>query len=150
MSARSLAPAASLGAWLFALGSLGALGWIIANHGSGADETSTLLGSGDRSGLGFRYEGAAGTFLAMAQALGVLVALVLSVLPHTTLRRAGHLGLVAWCGLWLLNALYLAPTGPRGFWLGVAGVLAVFLACTVHRALAAWPPRRDLAGSAGP
>ena len=54
-------------------------------------------------------------------------------------RRAGAAILVAWCGLWLGNAIYFAWIDAyfRPVWLAIAAMVAAFLTCTV-----AWAARR--------
>lgn len=134
-------------AWVFTLGSLAALIFMIIWHWPGTDSVCSILlahaNGGSHHGFGLHYEYVPGTFLLWGEALAVLAALLMSVSRTAALRRVGHVGLIGWCSLWLANALWFVwLTGPQTiFWSAAAALLALFLAATLVRAARGW--RRD-------
>jgi hypothetical protein len=130
------------GAWIFALGTLAALVYIVWVRWPGTGNTSHIMGvsvNGETfAGLGFRYVGVPGTVLALAEAIFVLAGIVLSIYPRDKLRRIGHVMLVAWAGLWLGNAVNVARLAgdfTRYVWIGL---LVLFFLSTVLRAVLGW------------
>ena len=132
----------SVGAWVFALGTLAALVFIAWARWPGADTTSHIMGvtvDGELyAGLGFRYEGVGGTALVLTEALYLAAAIVMSVLPRNRLRRIGHVMLVAWAGLWLGNAVNIARLGGGFIWGVWIGLLGFLFLCTLLRAARGW------------
>ena len=131
-----------IGAWVFALGTLGALLVIAWARWPGTDSTSHIMGvtvDGELyAGLGFRYEGVPGTVLVVAEALYLAAGIVMSVLPRNRLRRIGHVMLVAWAGLWLGNAVNIARLGSGFIWIVWIGLLSLLFLCTLLRAARGW------------
>jgi len=137
---------ATIGAWAFAIGTLGTLLFITWARWPGTNSESHILSRSvngrDYTGLGLRYVGIAGTVLAILESVVVLSGLVMSVLHGTLVRRIGHGLLVAWGALWLGNVTYLAQAaGVGGIWPVVILVLALCFLCTVYRAVRGWRPR---------
>jgi hypothetical protein len=125
-------------AWFFFLFSiLGAwvLGVMVAWPG-GIDSTELL---GLTYHVGLAYEGRAGALLAVGEAVAVATCLLLSRAPRATLRRIGHLGLLAWVSLFLGNALCSFDAGDAMV-LGVVATLAAIWLCVLLRAVWFWTP----------
>jgi hypothetical protein len=136
------------GAWLFALASLAALLWIgVQRLGdpAGSDHLfRTTVGGVSHSGLGFAYQGPGGTALLIAQIALVSAAIVMASHSRTVLRRLGHAILVAWCALFVFNAISLWAIDGMPLWAAVAAISGLLLACTAHRAACQWRgPRED-------
>ena len=133
--------AGSVGAWVFALGTLAMLVVVAWSRWPGTDSTSHIMSvtvDGEvYAGLGFRYVGIPGTVLVLAEALYLAAGIIMSVLPRNRLRRVGHVALLAWAGLWLGNAINIAQLG--GFiWVVWIGLLGLFFLCTLLRAARGW------------
>jgi hypothetical protein len=86
-------------AWIFVVGSLGALGFIMAMRGSNFTGTSTIMnvtvGEQSYQAPWFYYTGKSGTPMLYSQAALVILAMVLSVLrgphrPHHAHRLVTH------------------------------------------------------------
>ena len=94
---------------------------------------------------GLTYLGREGAFLALGEAVVVLVALALSMVIRPWFRRLGLLLCFAWPALWAAHAVLYASSdpGPRSSALG--GALRFVCACAVHRGARLWslkPPKK--------
>lgn len=134
------------GAWLFAVGTLCGLVWFISQGWPGSGRTtivSTSVGENRYHGIGLTYTGMPGTILLWSEALVLLAAIVLSVLPRTPLRRIGHGLLIAWSALWVANFVWLTVVG--GTWMLLWTIwpilLGVLFLCTLYRAARGWRAR---------
>lgn len=94
---------------------------------------------------GLTYAGQNGAALALGEALGVLIALGLSMMFGSAARRLGLLLMIGWSGLWAVNAvIILAGAWSHSWWhvsahfLGATLALFVILAAMVHRAARLW------------
>ena len=87
---------------------------------------------------GLTYLGHEGAYLALGEAVVVLVALALSMVIRPWFRRLGLLLCFAWPALWATHAVLYASSepGPRSMALG-AGLLFV-CACALHRGARLW------------
>lgn len=139
---------ANAGAWIFALGTLGALLFVAWFRGPGSTGESHIMSvtvdGQDHVGLGLNYVGVAGTVLLLAEAAVVVSAMVMSVLPRRRLRRIGHGVLVLWSGLWLGNAVYLARLDWGFVWALFVTLFAFLFLCTLLRAIRGWNLARPL------
>ena len=96
-------------------------------------------GGGDniKSAWGLTYYGWGGAVLAFVQVAVVLSALWASMRWKTAYRRAGHIVLILWAGLWAVNAFYIFGDGT----FNLIYVLPFFLLCTCIRAVMGWRER---------
>ena len=140
---------ASGAAWVFVLGSLFGLAWVIASlvrdPSDPAVIISTEVGGRVYTGWGLTYRGHFGAVIAAVQALGVAAAAVASSLPAargTRPRRIGHAVLCAWAALWAFNFIRVASLDHLLLTRSLAVVLCLFAACTAYRAFSGWWPRR--------
>ena len=133
---------ATIGAWVFAVGSLLTLVLIACLHWPGTDSTSHIMAVSvdgkSVAGPGFNYVGIPGTALVITEALVVLAGIALSIMPQDKLRRIGHVQLVLWAGLWLTNAVYVTRFEFSVLWALVIALFAFFFACTIVRAVRCW------------
>ncbi len=138
----ALLRAAQLYAWVFAVGTLGALVFVAWMHWPGTGSASHLMWvriDGQPCGaLGFHYRGVAGLVLIIAEAAVLLSAIIMSVVPRRRLRGIGHVLLVVWVGLWLGNAVGIARLGGGPIFILWIGLLVLAFLCTVVRAAHAW------------
>ena len=108
------------------------------NGGGAFREALGLTFGGEQSfftkvGLGV-LTGMEGAFLAAAEAVLIVLALLMSLLPNPGARRFGAFVLMAWVGLWLANAGWLAYREGFELFLVASTVLLVFIfACSVQR-----------------
>ena len=145
---------ATIGAWVFAVGSLLTLVLIAFLHWPGTDSTSHIMAVSvdgkSVAGPGFNYAGVPGTVLVITEALVVLAGIVMSVMPQNKLRRIGHVQLVLWAGLWLSNAVYVTRFEFGVLWALVITLFTILFACTLVRAGRGWrPATRGAAGRVG-
>lgn len=131
------------GAWVFAIGSLVTLIFIVWARWPGTDSVSHIMGvtvdGKTVAGLGFRYSGIPGTVLAIGEALCVAAAIVMSILPgKNRIRRIGHVMLVAWSGLWLVNGVNAARLDGGILWMLLVALLVLLFVCTLFRAARGW------------
>ena len=130
------------GAWILTLGTLFVVVWFFV--ALTLDPTTACrtwsVGTGpDLTGaVGLTYDGRVGQLLAGAQIALVLAALTVSMNRRLILRRLGHLGLIAWAGLWLGNAVWFMTQTPMPITRLVAWILGMLFACTVLRAVFNW------------
>ena len=106
-------------AWVFLAASLAPLmtdlGWPPHRMSQAQENTYVLRATVDGkeyTSWGLTYEGPSGHMLRLVETAGVLIAAVLSLLPHDGLRRLGLIALVAWAGLWFGNGLCIAIVAP--------------------------------------
>ena len=144
----------SMIAWAFAMVSIVSLGLIAFRLASGnIKEASvlTLLPASFVAGIetaqpwGLTFSGPTGAFIAGGEAMGVLLAVGLSMMFASTPRRLGLLMMLGWAGLWATDAvLILAQTWSHGWWQVsvqfLAATLALFIvvAAMAHRASRLW------------
>jgi len=130
------------GAWIFALSTLGALVWIGWMHWPGTGSTTHLMWvriDGQPYGaLGFHYKGVGGLVLIIAEAVVLLSAIIMSVVPRRRLRGIGHVLLIVWAGLWLGNVVGITRLGGGPIFILWIGLLGLIFVCTVVRAAHAW------------
>jgi hypothetical protein len=128
------------GAWLFAVGSLFPLLWLLTEGGNGAVfQTHTARGAHAIPLL--HYSGVLGAMLIWAELLAVSGAFLLTVAPRVPgkFARIGHVVLLGWSALWTLGTWRLATLDP-GFWTVQALFLSALSGCTVYRAWRNWNP----------
>jgi hypothetical protein len=131
-------------AWIFAVGSLGALGFIMSMRGSHFTGNSTIMSltvNGQTyHAPWFHYTGRAGTVMLYAEAALALAALVMSVLPGVAIRRIGHGALITWSLMWLVMPVWFLWKDPNRSteWIALSIVFAASLLATVVRAAASW------------
>ena len=139
---------AGLGTWLFVvLTTAQVLGyfvysWFVPHELRYCQVWAVSIGGKLHEPIGLTYRGLAGQVLAGAEAALVVTAMVLSLRRHLVLRRLGHVGLIAWACLWLVNEAWffvLQSLTVRGLRLSM---VSVFSACTVLRAVLQWTPSR--------
>jgi hypothetical protein len=106
---KALLRAAMILAWVFALGTLGALVVIAWAHWPGQGSPAHLMAADVKGQVHFGR-----------------------------LRRIGHVLLVAWGGLWLGNAANIARLGGGVIWALWIGLLGLFFLCTLVRAVHGW------------
>jgi hypothetical protein len=139
---KALLRAAAIFAWVFALGTLGALVFVAWMHWPGTGSASHIMwvrvNGQEYGGLGIQYKGVAGLVLVIAEAVGLLSAIVMSILPRKRWRRIGHVLLVVWAGLWLGNAVGIAQLGGGPIFALWIGLLGLAFLCTVIRAVRGW------------
>jgi hypothetical protein len=139
---RALLRAAQIYAWVFAVGTLGALVWIGWMHWPGTGSACHLMWvriDGQPYGaLGFHYKGVAGLVLIITEAVVLLSAIVMSVVPRRRLRGIGHVLLVIWAGLWLGNAVGITRLGGGPIFILWIGLLGLAFLCTAVRAGHGW------------
>ena len=87
---------------------------------------------------GLTYVGREGAFLALGEAVIVLVALALSMVIRPSFRRLGLLLCLAWPALWATHAVLYASSDPDPRWIALAGGLLFVCACAVHRGARLW------------
>jgi hypothetical protein len=136
------------GAWLFLLASLTQVAWAIAMTWSDPASLTTLyqttVGGETYQAIGMTYTGFAGLVWALLQAAVVLTAAGMSVVPVARLRRLGHGVLVAWAMFWMLNLIRLTALDMQVDTVAQTLVMAIFLGCTIYRAVARPRPRHRL------
>jgi len=129
---------------MFLIGSLMALAGVVV-YLSGSGQAASLLAAQDGAGtlqaFGLSYEGAGGIVLAGVQAAIVGSAWLCTRSSRGGTRKLGLATIMAWAGLWLANALWLAGASDN-VWRDLAAwiMLAVF-ASTGIRAIKDWPRR---------
>ncbi len=144
---KSIGTLASGAAWVFVLGTLFGLSWVIASLLNNPSHPAVMIGTDvdgkPYSGWGLTYRGTMGLVLAVVQGLVVAAAAVASALPAaraTRARRIGHVVLCVWAALWTFNAFRVASLTPMLFTQGLSVLFSLFTACMVYRALAGWRP----------
>lgn len=129
------------GAWLFAIGSLIPLLWLMSDGGADGAVFRTSVGAREYSIPLLTYSGGVGMLLIWAEILAVAGAFMLTAAPRVPpkLARIGHGVLVAWSLLWTLGTWRLAAITP-GFWTFQSLFLTALCGCTVWRAWRNWKP----------
>jgi hypothetical protein len=138
--------AVSISAWAFILGTLVVLGGGIVSAWPNLNPAYEVMNAdvdGVRyAAVGLSYHGTAGLTLMFAQFLLIAAALAASLLPNVSVRRSAHIVLIAWCLLWLGNAVWLATVDPAFEWLMVwlifIALFALGAVSAVARAALAW------------
>ena len=140
------------GAWLFALGSLFPLLWLV-NDGAaeGGKVFATTVGRHEYTIPLLTYRGGIGMLLIWAEILAVAGAFILTAAPRVPLKlsRIGHGVLIAWSALWSLGTWRLSVIDP-GFWTLQALFLSALGACTLWRAWKNWTPAAGSPSSSVP
>ena len=136
------------GAWFFIVVSLLHLAWAIGVKWSDpAGPTrlyQTSVGGITYDAWALTYTGRLGLLLALAQAVLVTGATVVSVRRlgfPLRLRRIGHGVLCGWAALWFLNMMRLAGLDHALDSLAQTSLLGLLLACTALRAAPSWTQR---------
>lgn len=139
------------GAWLFAIGSLLPLFWLISDGGADGAVFAAHVGDRSYSIPLLTYSGGIGMLLIWAEILAVAGAFILSAAPGVPIKlsRIGHGVLIAWSLLWTLGTWRLSFFSP-GFWTFQALFLTVLCGCTLWRAWINWRPPVASAPSAQP
>jgi hypothetical protein len=129
------------GAWLFAIGSLFPLLWLISDGGAYGAVFRTTVGDHARTIPLLSYSGGIGMLLIWTEILAVAGSFILTAAPRVPMKlaRVGHGVLVAWSLLWTLGTWRLATYSP-GFWTFQALFLSVLCGCTIWRAWRNWAP----------
>jgi hypothetical protein len=135
---------------LFIVVSLGHLLWATAVMLPDLGLTTlyqTTVGDEIHRAVGLSYEGASGLIRAVLQAAVVATAALVTLLPWTRWRRAGHVVLVVWAGWWAANLAWLAGLDHQADSALQAGTMTVLLLCTAGRALRGWGQRPRRGGA---
>ena len=139
-------------AWAFGIATAAILVYLARGLYTGdsiASSPLVLLNPKDASQpVGLSFIGMTGAYAAVGSAVGVMVALGMSMMFNSNLRKLGLMAMVGWAGLWTYNAGTVVMAGFRGgSWSGdsrmlIAGLvlLAVF-ACMIHRMIRCWRVR---------
>jgi hypothetical protein len=141
---KSLKGVVLTGAWVFALGTLMqvlgyfVLSWLEPVGNRYCQLWVSTIGGHVYEPIGLTYRGMAGQALAGGQAAYIIAALVLSLMRYATLRRIGHICLIAWAIVWLSNAVWFVLLGSMNFTGTDAGLIAALCMCTVLRAVLTW------------
>lgn len=141
---RPLRRFAAGGAWFFIVVSLIqviAAAAIMWQDSRGFKLVHSIVGDRSYDAPFLTYHGTTGLLLALFQAAAVALAAAFSVLPWPrtlALRRAGHVALVGWSGLWAADLIWLASIDGRWDSIAQAILLCVLLLCTGLRAVAGW------------
>lgn len=130
------------GAWLFAVGTLATLVFLIVMSWPGGGQSVIASSTTDGvtyNAIGLTYTGVPGTVLLWFESIVLLAAIALSVLPALRLRRAGHAALVVWASLWFANGIWLTAYGGVWYlWIVWPVLCGAFFLCTVYRAACRW------------
>ena len=125
-------------AWFFAIATILSLILIIVIDFNKPDAVGRIMSTGDginiKSAWGLTYAGRTGHLLAALQIILIAAALWASTSGFSSIRRIGLIALVAWAGLWTLNAFYVFPDGE--FLLVFQTVF--FFICTFARTFTRW------------
>jgi hypothetical protein len=133
---------ASAVVWLFGLATaiyllyLFAELWIEPTTRLTALDALELAPANDNWGL--TYTGHMGAYLALGEAVAVLVALALSMVFQPWLRRLGLVLCVGWAGLWTTHVVLAAGSQPDLITIGLAGGLIVVTASAIYRLCRLW------------
>ncbi len=121
-------------AWIFAIGTLVTL--LVTASMLMADEDGAAQ---IRGGIGLDYQGLAGAVMIITELVIVPAGIIMSMLKQPMMRRIGHGILVAWCGLWLLNAVSVAKADNLVLmWTFMVPALILMFASTIVRAVRGW------------
>jgi hypothetical protein len=143
-----LAKLATGGAWLFAIGSLFPLVWLMSDGGANGAVFKTSAGGNEYTIPLLTYSGGIGMLLIWGEILAVAGAFILTAAPRVPrkLARIGHGVLIAWSVLWMLGTWRLATVHP-GFWTFQGVFLTALCGCTVWRAWCNWSPGASATGA---
>lgn len=136
---------ASAVVWLFGLATaiyllyLFAELWIEPGARLTALDALELTPASDNWGL--TYVGQSGAYLALGEAVVVLVALALSMVYQPWLRRLGLFLCVGWAGVWTTHVVLAAGSQPDLITVGLAGGLIVVTASAIYRMFRLWPQK---------
>lgn len=146
-----LARLATGGAWLFAVGSLMPLFWLMSDGAADGAVFQSVVGDHSRTIPLLTYHGGVGMLLIWAEIFAVAGAFILTAAPRVPLKlaRIGHGVLIAWSLLWTLGAWRLAAFSP-GFWTLQSLFLTSLCGCTAWRAFRNWTPMTIAPTSAQP
>ncbi|MHC5002181.1 MAG: hypothetical protein ACYTJ0_03585 [Planctomycetota bacterium] len=145
-SRRGLGRLTTGAAWFFIIFSLAHLAWVVGMKWGAPTGLTTLyqteVGDHVYRAWGLSYEGVGGLLQAIGQAIMVLAAATLSVVPWQRARRAGHVVLVIWAAWWAMSLGGLALRDGQLDTIAQTGLLTALLGCTIHRAWRGCTPRR--------
>ena len=147
MPSRALRWAVTILAWIFIVGSVAPLiydlGWPpLVGRPEDTYVFRAVVDGKAYASWGLTFVGQSGHLLRLAEIAAVLIAAGLSILPKDGPRRVGLLALVAWAGLWLVNAIRMAIIAPILILMLVASFMIVFFVATAARAKLAWNRNR--------
>jgi hypothetical protein len=155
MSSRVGKSAVNIAAWVFLAASISPLlmdlGWPPHRMSANQDNTYVLravVNGKEYTSWGLTYVGQTGHLLRLVEFAAVLIAAVLSLLPHDGPRRVGLVALVAWAGLWFGNALRMAIVAPIHVFYLAAAFTLLFFAVTALRASRSWTRTRSTPAAA--
>ena len=133
---------ASAGAWLFIAGSLFGLAGAVFTLIKGADNEfvvfSTMQGDTRYTSWLLTFRQREGLALALTEVLVVSAAAWGSLSRSASVRRSSLLVLLAWCALWLANALRMVLIIPIGLFWSLLAAIAVLFMCTLARTFSLW------------
>jgi hypothetical protein len=141
-------------AWAFGAATAGVLGYLAYNLWNGSFKFASPLSIAPASmsnnleqakPWGLSFSGQAAPILAVAEAMGVVLALVMSMMFASTPRRLGLVLMIFWSGLWAADAvMILAGSWDHGWWhapiqfIAATAALFIIVAAMVHRAARMW------------
>ncbi len=156
-SRRSLGPFAVGAAWFFIVVSLLHVVWAavvkLGDPGATFKTYHTVVGGVSYDAWGLTYSGIVGVLLVLLQLLVVSGATAASVLSRPGLvrwRRLGHVVLIGWAALWMLNLVRLAAIDGQLDSIAQATLLCVLFGCTAYRATRGWSSGRSRSTFGGP
>lgn len=117
-------------AWLFAVGTLLPLSWMLLTYVRRGDAHGTMMTDSITEAWGLTYLGWPGAILAAVEFVLVFGALWASTTRSLAYCSIGHLILVLWAGLWMANAFYVFRDGTYS----LIYILPFFFLCTCLRA----------------
>jgi hypothetical protein len=119
-------------AWSFALGTTVLLGvfWMLPLFVHRADRRPAIMTDGRTNSWGLTYLGWRGAVLALVEFILVAGALWASGTRQLASRSIGHLVLILWAGLWMVNAFRVFADGT----FGLIYIMPFFFLCTCLRA----------------
>lgn len=139
-------------AWVFGFATAAVLVYLAMGLYTGESMFATpivLVEPSDASRpIGLTFEGMTGAYIAVGIAAGVMLALAMSMMFNSGMRKLGLLAMVGWSGLWAYNAGMMVIAGWQdGAWSGdnrvaiAAVLLAAVVACMLHRMIRCWRVR---------
>ena len=116
--------------WFFAIGTFLAVCWMFLMCVRDMDSHCTMMSNGITQAWGLTYTGWGGAILSLVEAILVVGALCVSRTRHLAYRSLGHLILILWAGMWLVNAFSVFADGT----FRLIYIMPLFFLCTCLRA----------------